>query len=194
MPRTYRKQYRERALGCCTCQEGDTRAVPLLAFFWPPLRTHAQARAYAIGGRLRPPAPWARYTLPVDVRTVEEVVERLHRVDRFDWVGVYLVEGDVLVLGPYRGEFPAGHDRIPMGQGVCGAVAERGETEVVPDVSRREGHIQCFLGTRSEAVAPIVREGRVVGVLDVDSDTLDAFGEAEVRLIEEAAAEIARGG
>jgi L-methionine (R)-S-oxide reductase len=120
----------------------------------------------------------------------DEVVGRLSQRDRFDWVGVYMVEGGELVLGPYRGPAPTGHERIPMGEGVCGAVAESGETEVVPDVSARGGHIQCFIGTKSEVVAPIVRNGRVVGVLDIDSDTLDAFGPDEVKLVEDAAGEI----
>lgn len=122
---------------------------------------------------------------------MDEVVDRLSNEDGFDWVGVYVVEGDELVLGPYRGPFPAGHDRIPMGEGVCGAVAVSGETEIVPDVSARSGHIQCFLTTKSEVVVPVVRDGEVVAVLDIDSDTADAFGDAEVRLVEAAAAEIA---
>jgi L-methionine (R)-S-oxide reductase len=134
-------------------------------------------------------------TLPgVDTERIEDVVDRLSKEERFDWVGVYLVEGDTLVLGPFRGQDPVGHERIPVGEGVCGAVAASGETEVVPDVGARPGHIQCFIGTRSEVVAPIVRDGRVVGVLDVDSDTPDAFGEDQVRLVEEAAAEMAAGG
>jgi GAF domain-containing protein len=124
---------------------------------------------------------------------MEAVVDGLSRRDRFDWVGVYLVEGDELVLGPYRGQAPIGHERIPMGEGVCGAVAVSGTTEVVPDVSQRGGHIQCFIGTKSEVVAPIVRDGKVIGVLDIDSDTLDAFGPDEVKLVEQAAAEIASG-
>lgn len=127
----------------------------------------------------------------MDPRVLDEVVERLFGEERFDWVGVYLVEGDELVLGPFRGPHPSGHERIPLGEGVCGAVAERGETEVVPDVTARSGHIQCFLTTKSEVVAPILRDGRVVGVLDVDSDTPDAFGPREVELVERAAAEVA---
>jgi L-methionine (R)-S-oxide reductase len=127
----------------------------------------------------------------MDTEVIDEVVERLAKEDRFDWVGVYVLEGDTLVLGPYRGPDPVGHERIPLGEGVCGAVAASRKTEVVPDVNARPGHIQCFIGTRSEVVAAIVRDGRVLGVLDIDSDTLDAFGEDEVRLVEEAAAEIA---
>jgi L-methionine (R)-S-oxide reductase len=127
----------------------------------------------------------------MDTDVIDEVVERLSKEERFDWVGVYVLEGDTLVLGPYRGPDPVGHERIPLGEGVCGAVAASRKTEVVPDVNARPGHIQCFIGTRSEVVAPIVRDDRVLGVLDIDSDALDAFGEDEVRVVEAAAAEIA---
>jgi L-methionine (R)-S-oxide reductase len=125
---------------------------------------------------------------------MDEVVARLFGRDRYDWVGVYLVQGDELVLGPYRGPDPVGHEHIPMGEGVCGAVAVSGRTEVVPDVRNRTGHIQCFINTRSEVVAAVVRDGVVMGVLDIDSDTVDAFGEDEVKVVEEAAAEIAERG
>jgi GAF domain-containing protein len=123
---------------------------------------------------------------------MDEIVERLFAEDRFDWVGIYVLEGDTLVLGPFRGPNPAGHERIPFGEGVCGTVAATGLTEVVPDVNARPGHIQCFLTTKSEVVAPVVKDGAVVGVLDIDSDTVDAFGEREVELVEQAAAEIGK--
>jgi len=127
----------------------------------------------------------------VDWEGIERTVARLHEQEpTFDWVGVYLVDGDTLVLGPFSGK-PTEHERIPLGGGVCGSVAVKGETEVVPDVRARPGHIACDLNTRSEVVAPIFRDGQVLGVLDVDSNTLDAFGEREVRLVEEAAQEIA---
>ena len=122
---------------------------------------------------------------------VDATVKRLFDSEpTFDWVGGYEVDGDRLVLGPFRGQ-PTEHTTIPMGEGVCGSVAVKGQTEVVPDVRKRPGHIACSLSTRSEMVAPIVRDGQVVGVLDVDSDTLDAFGDREVRLLEEAARGIA---
>jgi putative methionine-R-sulfoxide reductase with GAF domain len=132
---------------------------------------------------------WARMDL--DLELIDRTVASLHEQEpAFDWVGVYFVDGDTLVLGPFRGE-PTEHERIAVGQGVCGGVAATGETEVVPDVRERPGHIVCDLKTRSEVVAPIVREGRVLGVLDIDSNRPDAFGEREVRLVEEAAQEIA---
>lgn len=127
----------------------------------------------------------------LDPALIDRTVARLHETEpAFDWVGVYVVERDELVLGPFRGA-PTEHVRIPMGAGVCGAVAASGRTEVVPDVLSRPGHIACDLATRSEAVSPIVFDGRVVGVLDVDSSTPDAFGPREVATIEEAAREIA---
>jgi putative methionine-R-sulfoxide reductase with GAF domain len=126
----------------------------------------------------------------VDASAIDRTVARLRDQEpTFDWVGVYLVEGDSLVLGPFRG-LPTEHDRIPLGHGVCGAVAAAGRTEVVPDVRARPGHIACDVNTRSEVVASIHWDGRVVGVLDVDSNTPDAFGQREVAIIEEAAAEL----
>lgn len=124
-----------------------------------------------------------------------EVVRQLaaDHAGRFDWVGVYWMDGDDLVLGPHVGAYPQGHDRITIPDGVCGSVAARGETEIVPDVRNRPGHIACEISTRSEVVAPIIVDGAVVGVLDVDSNTLDAFGPAEVTAIEGAATRIAAG-
>ena len=111
----------------------------------------------------------------------------------FDWVGIYWVEGGDVVLGPYVGAYPAGHERIKIPEGVCGAVAASGVTEVVPDVRNRPGHIACEISTRSEVVAAIAVNGEVIGVLDVDSNTVNAFDDALVAHIEEAAAAIAAG-
>jgi putative methionine-R-sulfoxide reductase with GAF domain len=127
----------------------------------------------------------------VDQALADATVARLHAGQpRFDWVGIYWVDGDHLVLGPFRGR-PTEHTRIAMGDGVCGSVAATGATEVVPDVRKRPGHIACSVHTRSEVVVPIVRGGRVIGVLDVDSDTPDAFREAEVGAVEGAARDVA---
>jgi putative methionine-R-sulfoxide reductase with GAF domain len=127
----------------------------------------------------------------VNLDLIDRTVAMLREEEpTFDWVGVYLLEGDTLVLGPFRGK-PTEHGRIPVGEGVCGSVAASGEPEVVPDVRRRSGHIVCDLETRSEAVFPLFRDGRVAGVLDVDSNTPDAFGEQQLALIEQAAREIA---
>ena len=108
------------------------------------------------------------------------VVELLHdRFEHYSWVGIYLVEGDELVLGPWKGAQATEHVRIPVGQGICGAAAASGRTEVVDDVASDDRYLACFPSTRSEIVVPIVYEGRIVGEIDIDSDAPAAFGEAD---------------
>ncbi|MGB2874166.1 MAG: GAF domain-containing protein, partial [Gaiellaceae bacterium] len=99
------------------------------------------------------------------------VVELLHDgFDRYSWVGIYLVEGEELVLGPWKGPEATPHVRIPVGQGICGAAAASGQTEVVDDVNADSRYLACFPSTRSEIVVPITYQGRVVGEIDIDSD------------------------
>jgi L-methionine (R)-S-oxide reductase len=122
----------------------------------------------------------------------DEVLRRVVEVlrDRFahySWVGIYLVEGDELVLGPWKGPQATEHVRIPIGQGICGAAAETGRTEVVDDVSADARYLACFPSTRSEIVVPISYEGRVVGEIDIDSDEPSAFGEADRAFLERVA-------
>jgi L-methionine (R)-S-oxide reductase len=108
---------------------------------------------------------------------LQSVVDLLHdEFENYSWVGVYLVEGDDLVLGPWNGPEATEHVRIPVGQGICGAAAATGETEIVDDVNADERYLACFPSTRSEIVVPIAHEGRVVGEIDIDSDRPGAFG------------------
>src|SRR5436305_10890564 len=121
-----------------------------------------------------------------------EVVGTLHDdFEHYSWVGIYLVEGDDLVLGPWKGPQATEHVRIPVGQGVCGAAAASGETEVVDDVNADPRYLACFPSTRSEIVVPIARDGRVVGEIDIDSDQPAAFGDADRELLERVAGLIA---
>lgn len=116
------------------------------------------------------------------------VVDVLHeRLDHYSWIGIYLVEGNELVLGPWRGPQATEHARIPAGQGICGAVAASGRTEVVDDVDADPRYLACFPSTRSEIVVPIAYEGRVVGEIDVDSDGPAAFGANDRALLERVA-------
>ncbi|MGY6531849.1 GAF domain-containing protein [Glycocaulis sp.] len=97
---------------------------------------------------------------------------------RFFWTGFYVVDPqkpDELVVGPYQGTL--GCLRIPFGKGVCGAAAATGETQLVPDVHAFPGHIACDSRSNSEIVVPVFRaDGALAAVLDVDSESLDAFG------------------
>jgi L-methionine (R)-S-oxide reductase len=118
-----------------------------------------------------------------------EVVEVLHdRFEHYSWVGIYLVEGDDLVLGPWQGPEATEHVRIPVGQGVCGAAAESGRTEIVDDVNADPRYLACFPSTRSEIVVPIAYESQVVGEIDIDSDRPAAFGEDDRAFLEQVAA------
>jgi L-methionine (R)-S-oxide reductase len=93
----------------------------------------------------------------------------------WSWVGVYLVVGDTLVLGPYAGA-PTEHTRIPVGTGVCGAALEQGRNMVIGDVKGLDNYLACSPSTQSEMVLLIRDDGDIVGEFDVDSDDIDAFG------------------
>ena len=99
-----------------------------------------------------------------------------------NWAGFYLLRGDRLVLGPFQGKVACIH--IPLGKGVCGTAAQRDETLRVPDVHAFPGHIACDSASSSEIVVPIHRDGRVVGVLDIDSPALNRFSEADQSALE----------
>ena len=118
------------------------------------------------------------------------VVTVLKEDPRYTWVGIYLVDGDELILGPYLGK-PSPHTRIPLGQGICGAAATARATIVVDDVNRDPRYLACSLETQSEIVVPIMRGGQVLGEIDIDSDSRAAFGPADRDLLEAVAALLA---
>jgi GAF domain-containing protein len=110
-------------------------------------------------------------------------------VPRLNWAGFYRVQGDELVLGPFVGK-PACL-RIAIGQGVCGAAAATGKTQLVPDVQAFLGHIACDAASRSELVVPVVREGAIVAVIDLDSPEPARFDAEDAAGLEALAALIA---
>jgi L-methionine (R)-S-oxide reductase len=119
---------------------------------------------------------------------LRRVVELLHdRFTHYSWVGIYLIEGGDLVLGPWKGPQATEHVRIPIGEGICGAAAATGRTAVVDDVNADARYLACFPSTRSEIVVPISYERRVVGEIDIDSDAPAAFGEADRAFLERVA-------
>lgn len=104
---------------------------------------------------------------------------------QFLWAGFYLVENNELVLGPFQG--PVACTRIVRGKGVCGSAWELGKVLIVPDVDAFSGHISCSSLSKSEIVVPVIRNGRVLAVLDVDSDQTGQFDETDSRYLQQIA-------
>jgi L-methionine (R)-S-oxide reductase len=98
-------------------------------------------------------------------------------LDDLNWAGFYFLKNGLLVLGPFQGN-PA-CVRIEMGKGVCGSAAERRETIIVEDVEKFPGHIACDVASRSEIVVPLVRDRKLIGVLDIDAPVVARFDAAD---------------
>lgn len=111
-------------------------------------------------------------------------------LERINWAGFYLLKENVLWLGPFQGK-PA-CVRIETGKGVCGTAVLQGRTQLVCDVHQFPGHIACDCASRSEIVIPLYKEGRIFGVLDIDSPEKGRFGEEDREGLEAAAAVIER--
>ena len=127
--------------------------------------------------------------------TVESALQQAVRllkdaVPHYTWVGIYLVEGDELVLGPYIGK-PSPHTRIPLGKGICGAAVTEKATIVVDDVNADPRYLACSIETKSEIVVPIMRGSQPLGEIDIDSDQPAAFGDSDRALLEPVAAMLA---
>ena len=101
----------------------------------------------------------------------------------YTWVGIYLLSGNELVLGPYVGK-PSPHTRIPLGRGICGAAATEKATIVVDDVNADPRYLACSIEIRSEIVVPIMQGANVLGEIDIDSDRPAAFGRPDRELLE----------
>ncbi|ARU61786.1 histidine kinase [Tumebacillus avium] len=111
-------------------------------------------------------------------------------LDTINWVGFYLMKEGELVLGPFQG-LPA-CVRIPVGKGVCGTAAEHRETMLVANVHEFPGHIACDAASQSEIVVPIVADGNLLGVLDIDSPVLNRFDELDQKYLEQFVAALVR--
>lgn len=117
---------------------------------------------------------------------VEKTVEVLKSISHYTWVGIYLVEGEYLVLKHYIGR-PTEHTKIRIGQGICGAAIVDKHTIIVPNVSSDARYIVCSEETKSEIVVPIWSKDRIIGEIDIDSDILDAFHEDDRVMLEKVA-------
>ncbi|NIF16811.1 GAF domain-containing protein [Pantoea sp. Cy-639] len=109
-----------------------------------------------------------------------------NQVDDLNWAGFYLNRDEELVLGPFQGQVAC--VRIPFGRGVCGAAAATRQTQRIEDVHAFPGHIACDSASNSELVIPLVKAGRLIGVLDLDSPKLARFSEADQAGLERLAA------
>jgi GAF domain-containing protein len=124
---------------------------------------------------------------------LQRVVNLLHdSMDHYTWVGIYLLEGEDLVLAAWRGPQATEHVRIPVGQGICGLAAQTAQVVNVPDVRKDPRYLMCFPSTRSELVVPIVGSRGVLGEIDVDSDELAAFDGDDEEFLRSVADDLAR--
>jgi len=109
------------------------------------------------------------------------------RFPDYHWVGIFRLQGSNLVLGPYQGRQPDKYTTIPLGEGVCGAAAVTLKTEVVPDVAADARYLVCFEETRSEIAVPVIKQGRLWGLITIDANRPNAFTRDDVQLLEAAA-------
>ncbi|MEO0262333.1 MAG: adenosylmethionine decarboxylase [candidate division WOR-3 bacterium] len=105
----------------------------------------------------------------------------------YDWVGIYFINENKLVLGPWKGEKETEHKIIPIGKGICGAAAKEKNTIIVNDVKKDPRYISCFEETKSEIVVPIIKNGEVKGEIDIDSETPSAFTTRDKNFLEKIA-------
>lgn len=108
------------------------------------------------------------------------------RYPKYNWVGIYLLEGDELFLHNFLGK-PSPHTRIPLGKGICGAAASEKQSIIVPDVNADSRYLACSIDTQSEIVVPIMNGSRVLGEIDIDSDQKDVFHEGDREILEKCA-------
>jgi len=124
-------------------------------------------------------------------KVLQVVVDYLYRsFDKYSWVGIYIVKGNDLILGHWKGKQATEHTKIPIGQGICGSAAQTGKTEIIPEVSEDERYLSCFVSTRSELVVPIKKDEAIIGEIDIDSDIPDAFDESDAVFLEKIADKI----
>lgn len=119
------------------------------------------------------------------IANMANVASMLHETFRFWWTGFYRVVDGELVLGPFQG--PLACTRIAKGKGVCGTAWAERHTLIVPDVDAFPGHIACSSLSRSEIVVPVIRQGEIIAVLDIDSEYLSTFDDTDRENLEKIA-------
>lgn len=123
----------------------------------------------------------------------QRICERLRECDpRYDWVGIYRLEGAFLVLESWSGRHATEHTRIPVSEGICGAAVREKRTMIVDDVQSDPRYLACFLDTRSEIVVPIFSQGKIIGEIDIDGVEKGTYGEGDRRFLEAIAEHIGK--
>lgn len=117
------------------------------------------------------------------IANLANVAAVLKEAFEYPWVGFYILKGDELVLGPFQGQ--AACTRLTPGKGVCGTSFSTAVTIIVPDVDQFPGHIACSSASRSEIVVPIIKDGKVVAVIDLDSNELNDFNAVDQEFLEQ---------
>ena len=119
---------------------------------------------------------------------LKNVIDYLYEnFENYSWVGIYLVKGNYLILGPWKGPNATEHTKIPIGKGICGSAAASGQTEIISDVNADKRYLSCFVSTKSEIVVPIRKDGKVLGEIDIDSDKKSAFTNKDKEFLEKIA-------
>lgn len=119
---------------------------------------------------------------------LQNVVDFLYEnFEHYSWIGIYIVQGNDLILGPWKGEHATEHTKIPIGRGICGSAAKTGKTEVIADVNTDNRYLSCFVSTKSEIVVPIKKQDIIVGEIDIDSDKVAAFTNEDKLFLEKVA-------
>ena len=131
--------------------------------------------------------------LPKEEKLLQICTLLENRIAHYNWVGFYFRNGEKeeLLLGPYVGA-PTDHTKIPFGKGICGQVAVSNQNFVVPDVAAQDNYIACSLSVKSEIVVPLFVDGKNIGQIDIDSNVLDPFTDADERFLEFVNSEIAK--
>jgi len=126
-----------------------------------------------------------------DPNVLQKVVKALNALSTYNWVGIYLRQGNNLLLRAWAGPLATVHTQIPIGKGICGWAAKSGKTEIISDVSKDSRYLECFSSTRSEIVVPVLQDGKVVGEIDVDGNMLNAYSSIDREFLEALASKVA---
>lgn len=123
-----------------------------------------------------------------ELTVLQDLVDMLYNTfNKYNWIGIYFVKNNYLSLGPWNGEKPTNHIKIPIGKGICGSAAESGKTEIIKNVKNDNRYLACFINTKSEIVIPIKINNKIIGEIDIDSDKENSFNKKDKEFLEKIA-------